>query len=615
MLTTLSRKGEVMSMKLSRMRRLRNGDIKFRLDKPTKTFNVTSFKHQSGLQFITVPRVQHNSKLCPVTALENYIEKVEVVRRELDEIFIIFQDPSQPATDATVSRWCKDLLEQAGISGFGVHSTRGAMSSASLIRGIPVSVILNQAGWSSANTFVKKYLKPIQELRSKVSEAKREDEDLWDKFSHTVKIPKGKNKDQTEYKLKVVSGQITVKKVHKDSLGNVYINTHSKSDTRPYQMYTKKGRDRKQPQKFHQASEKGELNVKEGRVPEQLPQKFQWSSGKGEVKVNEGRTTGSMSQRDKIWVQSKFKNLTKISEREKIILTKSKNKISSKTKMKLQDKIRTNMENKGKNFNALKSLVKKQSVPISKVRKQRVPRDNAKVLSSAMYHTEHRKIRSVIGTNEKTKTKLFLEENVPNESKDLKEGTGCKILTLVPANSSEEPKLTEQNSHITLPTSRSPPESQEPNGEAINTQSSITMGSLQASIQTPREQLTSIEKKMSPRHTTITVELDCQQELGPTPIFQGAMSSLDNPDSEILSLDHHRELLDREIQSLSQSSDHLDALLPSHGRIFSADLSYPHKKIPNVFVEEENPNLNRDKAQSLPTTRNEEGGDSPDNTE
>ena len=38
-----------------------------------------------------------NEKLCPVRALEHYLEKVEIVRRKLDEVFILLKDPSSPA--------------------------------------------------------------------------------------------------------------------------------------------------------------------------------------------------------------------------------------------------------------------------------------------------------------------------------------------------------------------------------------------------------------------------------------------------------------------------------------------------------------------------------------
>ena len=162
MLTTMCRKAEVSQLKLSNVVRTENGDLRFHLEEPTKTYNERNFTNQTGLQKLIVPRVPQNRKLCPVTALEDYLEKVEFVRGNLDEVFILLKDPSLPAKNQTLARWCKDILHQAGIENYGIHSVRSASTCGALIRGVPLDKIIKQAGWSQVNSFIRNYLKPLK---------------------------------------------------------------------------------------------------------------------------------------------------------------------------------------------------------------------------------------------------------------------------------------------------------------------------------------------------------------------------------------------------------------------------------------------------------------------
>ena len=95
-------------MKLSNVVHAKNGDLRFHLEEPTKTYNECNFTSQMGWQKFIVPRMPQNQKLCPVTALKDYLEKVEFVRGNLDEVFILLKDPSSPAKNQTLARWCKD---------------------------------------------------------------------------------------------------------------------------------------------------------------------------------------------------------------------------------------------------------------------------------------------------------------------------------------------------------------------------------------------------------------------------------------------------------------------------------------------------------------------------
>ena len=80
-----------------------------------------------------------------------------------DQLLVSIQKPHKPVSTHTISRWLKTVLEKAGIdtSVFKAHSTRAASTSAAAISKIPLSTIMDNAGWSNATTFGKFYKKPI----------------------------------------------------------------------------------------------------------------------------------------------------------------------------------------------------------------------------------------------------------------------------------------------------------------------------------------------------------------------------------------------------------------------------------------------------------------------
>ena len=161
MLTTMCRKADVSQLKLSNVVKTKKGDLRFHLEEPTKTYNDRTFKNQTGLQTLIIPQVPQNPKLCPVEALESYLEKVEFVRGNLDEVFILLKDPSSPAKSQTLARWCNDILREAGIENHSTHSVRSASTCGALIRGVPLDKIIQQAGWSQVSSFIRNYLKPL----------------------------------------------------------------------------------------------------------------------------------------------------------------------------------------------------------------------------------------------------------------------------------------------------------------------------------------------------------------------------------------------------------------------------------------------------------------------
>ena len=69
------------------------------------------------------------------------------------------------ASKDTISRWCKSIVKENGISihSYTSHSSIAPASSYARSRGALLSTIIQSAGWKSERTFVRFYDKQIQE--------------------------------------------------------------------------------------------------------------------------------------------------------------------------------------------------------------------------------------------------------------------------------------------------------------------------------------------------------------------------------------------------------------------------------------------------------------------
>ena len=94
------------------------------------------------------PSFSHNRELCPVTTLQKYIDVTSSLRPEGKvKLFVAIVKPHNPVSSATIARWLRDVLQQAGIDIgiFGAHSIRGASSSAAAAAGVTTNDILKAA--------------------------------------------------------------------------------------------------------------------------------------------------------------------------------------------------------------------------------------------------------------------------------------------------------------------------------------------------------------------------------------------------------------------------------------------------------------------------------------
>uniref|UniRef100_A0A914YFT3 Tyr recombinase domain-containing protein n=1 Tax=Panagrolaimus superbus TaxID=310955 RepID=A0A914YFT3_9BILA len=101
--------------------------------------------------------------LCPLTSFNAYLEATSAVRKD-KEIFLSYIKPYKKVTSATIARWLKSALGEAGIEGYSAHSTRAAATSKAAVKGLTPKTILEAANWSpKSSTFQRFYNKDIDE--------------------------------------------------------------------------------------------------------------------------------------------------------------------------------------------------------------------------------------------------------------------------------------------------------------------------------------------------------------------------------------------------------------------------------------------------------------------
>ena len=120
--------------------------------------------HGLTLKFKAYPP---DRRLGVVHYLRAYIKRTEIIRNDERRLFISYTKPHRMVSSQTISRWIKTLLSAAGIdtSIYKPHSTRSATTSAASRANVPITHILNQAGWSNERTFQQFYHKPLKNDR------------------------------------------------------------------------------------------------------------------------------------------------------------------------------------------------------------------------------------------------------------------------------------------------------------------------------------------------------------------------------------------------------------------------------------------------------------------
>ena len=114
---------------------------------------------------VIFPSVPSKPHVCPMSTVSAYITRNCNLRNPTDfRLFISFVKPHRAVSSATISRWIKTVLSDAGIdiSIFKAHSVRGAATSAAYNKGVPVENILKLANWSNESTSRRFYLRSAE---------------------------------------------------------------------------------------------------------------------------------------------------------------------------------------------------------------------------------------------------------------------------------------------------------------------------------------------------------------------------------------------------------------------------------------------------------------------
>ena len=79
------------------------------------------------------------------------------------KLFISFNKPHAAVSKDTIARWVKLMISMAGVDTtvFKAGSVRPAAASKAKAMAVPVTCIMQKAGWSRETTFARFYDKPI----------------------------------------------------------------------------------------------------------------------------------------------------------------------------------------------------------------------------------------------------------------------------------------------------------------------------------------------------------------------------------------------------------------------------------------------------------------------
>ena len=96
--------------------------------------------------------------------LTEYLKRTKSYR-DTDKLFLTCIKPYRAASKDTISRWCKSIIKESGISihSYASHSSRAAALSYAKSRGASLSTIIQSAGWKSKRKFSQFYEKQIEE--------------------------------------------------------------------------------------------------------------------------------------------------------------------------------------------------------------------------------------------------------------------------------------------------------------------------------------------------------------------------------------------------------------------------------------------------------------------
>ena len=128
--------------------------------------SVKHRKRGKAVPTISFYPFKEDEKLCPVQALDNYLDRTESIRdlSESTQFFLSVLKPHKPVTRTTLAKWVVNFLRESGVntSKFKGHSMRHASTSKADLLGASLKDILGMGNWSSESVWQKHYHKPIE---------------------------------------------------------------------------------------------------------------------------------------------------------------------------------------------------------------------------------------------------------------------------------------------------------------------------------------------------------------------------------------------------------------------------------------------------------------------
>jgi hypothetical protein len=137
--------------------RVKLKDIKITEDSLTM---ISTAPKEGEYKITTIDRFKENPSICPVTAVEDYINATKNLRhRESEALFVFLRKPYKDCSEDTLGRWTKEILQEAGIK-ITPHKIRSAATTQALQGGMPLEQIIEKANWTNCQTFKKHYWRP-----------------------------------------------------------------------------------------------------------------------------------------------------------------------------------------------------------------------------------------------------------------------------------------------------------------------------------------------------------------------------------------------------------------------------------------------------------------------
>lgn len=129
--------------------------------------NIKQCRAKYNIQRVTFVAYPNDNSLCVNNTLKHYIHKTETLRQsdthKEGKLLLSYIKPYKPVTKDTIARWIKTVLHMSGVdtAKFTAGSVRPAAASKAKAMAVPISCILEKAGWSRETTFARYYDKHI----------------------------------------------------------------------------------------------------------------------------------------------------------------------------------------------------------------------------------------------------------------------------------------------------------------------------------------------------------------------------------------------------------------------------------------------------------------------